>query len=51
MSFSGRPHVPSEPNPALVHHAQERAHSIEDRIADRITAFAGSMQFVYVHII
>jgi uncharacterized membrane protein len=44
-------HAPSEPNPALVQHAQERAHSIEDRIADRITAFAGSMQFVYVHII
>ena len=32
-------------------HAQARAHSIENRIADRITAFAGSMQFVYIHII
>jgi uncharacterized membrane protein len=39
------------PNPALVQHAQARAHSIENRIADRITAFAGSMQFVYIHII
>jgi uncharacterized membrane protein len=38
-------------NPALAQHAQERAHSIENRIADRITAFAGSMQFVYIHII
>ena len=46
-----REHVLSEPNPALVHHAQERAHSLEDRIADRITAFAGSMQFVYIHVI
>jgi uncharacterized membrane protein len=46
-----RLHGPSEPNPALVHHAQERAHSVEDRIADRITAFAGSMQFVYIHVI
>ena len=43
--------VPSEPNPALVRHAQERAHSLEDRVADRITAFAGSMQFVYIHVI
>jgi uncharacterized membrane protein len=25
--------------------------SVENRIADRITAFAGSMQFVYIHII
>jgi uncharacterized membrane protein len=38
-------------NPALAHHAQARAHSVENRIADRITAFAGSMQFVYIHII
>lgn len=46
----GRPHVPSEPNPALVRHANERAQSVQDRIADRITAFAGSMTFVYIHI-
>ena len=40
----------AEPNPALVQHARERARSIENRIADKITAFAGSMQFVYIHI-
>jgi uncharacterized membrane protein len=45
-----RPHVAHEPNPALVRHAEQRA-SIENRIADRITAFAGSMQFVYIHIV
>jgi uncharacterized membrane protein len=39
-----------EPNPALVRHAEERAKSIENRIADRITTFAGSMPFVYIHI-
>jgi len=39
-----------EPNPALVRHAQERAQSAQNRIADRITAFAGSMAFVYIHI-
>jgi uncharacterized membrane protein len=39
-----------EPNPALVEHAQKRAESLQNRIADRITAFAGSMAFVYIHI-
>ena len=43
-------HLPPEPNPALVRHAQERAQSVQNRIADRITAFAGSMRFVYIHI-
>ena len=42
---------PSEPNPALVHHAEQRARSLQNRIADRITAFAGSMSFVYLHIL
>ncbi len=40
-----------EPNPALVEHARERAESAQNRIADRITAFAGSMGFVYVSIL
>jgi uncharacterized membrane protein len=39
-----------EPNPALVEHARERAESVQNRIADRITKFAGSMAFVYLHI-
>jgi uncharacterized membrane protein len=38
-------------NPALAQHARERAESIQDNIADRVTAFAGSMRFVYLHII
>jgi uncharacterized membrane protein len=38
-------------NPALIEHARKRAESAENRLADRITAFAGSMQFVYLHII
>ena len=45
------PPLPPEPNPALVQHAQERARSLQNRIADRITAFAGSMSFVYIHIV
>jgi uncharacterized membrane protein len=40
-----------EPNPALRKHAEERAQSVQDRIADKITAFSGSMWFVYVHIL
>jgi uncharacterized membrane protein len=43
--------VPSEPNPAIVQHAEQRAQSIQNRIADRITAFAGSMPFVYIHML
>jgi uncharacterized membrane protein len=38
-------------NPALVDQARKRAESVQNRVADRITAFAGSMAFVYVHII
>src|SRR5579883_1690375 len=37
-------------HPALVRHAEERANSVQNRIADAITAFAGSMIFVYIHI-
>src|ERR1700690_2110087 len=37
-----------EPNPVLVEHARQRAESVQNRIADRITAFAGSMAFVYI---
>ncbi len=60
-------HMPSQPRPRIqprhvvadgqVHHpsvlaeAQRRASDIQLRIADTITAFAGSMLFVYVHIV
>ena len=43
--------LPMQPNPALVKHAEERAASVQNRIADKITAFAGSMWFVYIHIV
>ena len=42
---------PLEPNPILIEHAKERAESVQNRIADQITAFAGSMMFVYLHIL
>ena len=40
--------LPLEPNPALIDHTRERAESVQNRIADRITSFAGSMRFVYL---
>jgi len=38
-------------HPALRRHAEERRGSLQDRIADTITRFAGSMMFVYVHVL
>jgi len=38
-------------HPALISHSQARAASAQNRLADRITTFAGSMIFVYVHIV
>ncbi len=35
-----------DPHPALVRHAEERARHVQNRIADGITAYAGSMNFV-----
>jgi len=43
--------TPTIPHPALVEHSQERARNIQNRIADRITAYAGSMHFVYLHVL
>jgi uncharacterized membrane protein len=48
--MSTRP-LPIPINPALLRHAEQRRKSLENRIADQITRFAGSMQFVYLHII
>ena len=38
-------------NPALREHAKERRVRFENRVADLITRFAGSMDFVYLSII
>jgi uncharacterized membrane protein len=45
------PPQPKPLNPALIKHAEQRAKDVQSRIADRITAFAGSMTFVYLHVI
>lgn len=38
-------------NPALRQHAKERRSKVENRLSDAITKFAGSMNFIYVHVI
>ena len=45
------PKLPQPVNPALIEHAEKRAEDVQNRIADFITRFAGSMTFVYLHII
>jgi uncharacterized membrane protein len=38
-------------HPALVRQSEVRARSLQNRAADLITRFAGSMPFVYVHVV
>ena len=38
-------------HPSLLQHAELRAARVQHRVADLITAFAGSMGFVYVHVV
>jgi uncharacterized membrane protein len=43
--------VRSTTHPALISVAEKRAADVQLRVADAITKFAGSMMFVYVHIV
>jgi uncharacterized membrane protein len=49
--------LPPSPAPNTAHHPvvvnelEKRASDAQLRLADRITAFAGSMQFVYIHLL
>ncbi len=44
--------APKRPiHPALLEYGEERARSVQNRIADAITTFAGSMWFVYIHVL
>jgi uncharacterized membrane protein len=43
--------LPPPVNPALLKHSEERARGVQNRAADKITSFAGSMTFVYLHIV
>ena len=37
--------------PALRRHYEKRQGNLQDRVADGITSFAGSMRFVYIHVL
>jgi uncharacterized membrane protein len=45
------PNLPQPVNPALLEHAEDRARDVQNRMADGITRFSGSMTFVYLHVI
>jgi uncharacterized membrane protein len=45
------PHKGSLHHPVVLEHAARRAEDFQLRLADRITAFAGSMPFVYIHLV
>ncbi|HUL84054.1 MAG TPA: DUF1003 domain-containing protein [Actinomycetota bacterium] len=49
--MSLRPSTGPVEHPALQQHLAQRASSVQNRIADSITRFAGSMAFVYVSIV
>jgi uncharacterized membrane protein len=45
------PELPAPIHPALLKRERERAEARQNRVADKITTFSGSMLFVYVHVI
>jgi uncharacterized membrane protein len=45
------PKLPEPIDPVLIKHAEESAANTQNRIADAITRFSGSMAFVYIHIV
>ena len=49
--MSTRPSVGPPQHPALREHDQKRTASLQNRIADQITRFAGSMTFIYLHLV
>src|ERR1041385_3019093 len=49
--MSIRPLTREPTNPALREHMRSRSQRIQTRVADKITMFAGSMTFVYVHVV
>jgi uncharacterized membrane protein len=49
--MSTRPSVGPPQHPALREHDRKRTASLQNRIADQITRFAGSMTFIYLHLV
>jgi uncharacterized membrane protein len=48
---AARRSAPTLHHPVVVEQAAQRAKDFQVRLADDITAFAGSMRFVYIHIV
>jgi len=46
-----RPKLTKPQHPALAKQFEERSRSAQNRVADGVTLFAGSMVFVYIHIV
>ena len=46
-----RPTLTKPQHPALAKQFEERSRSAQNRVADGVTLFAGSMVFVYIHIV
>lgn len=44
-----RPPAQRSHSPVVLKHEAQRAEDVQLRVADKITAFAGSMNFVYIH--
>jgi uncharacterized membrane protein len=49
--MESRPSLTPSRHPAVLAEEARRAADLQLRIADRITAFAGSMNFVYLHVV
>ena len=49
--MSIRTPIGSPQHPALLAHEKARAENVQNRLADHITLFAGSMAFVYLHMV
>ena len=49
--MSSQPHHARLPHPVVVATAERRAADVQLRVADAITRFAGSMRFVYLHVV
>lgn len=49
--MSTRPSVGRAEHPALREHYEKRTASLQNRVADHITRFAGSMPFIYMHVV
>src|SRR4051812_43134259 len=51
MTVAAERSAPHGHHPSVIAHAEKRSADVQLRVADAITKFAGSMAFVYAHIV